>query len=98
MGLLKVIGVFTPEPWQGYGFSDDTKAVLAGGNVRVGLEERRRDRLAADDEVLAAVGDERGVVAVAAEALDHPEVALAEQPGRRADRLHQRLEIGHRRD
>ena len=32
MRLLKVIGVFTPEPWQGYGFSDDTKAVLAGGN------------------------------------------------------------------
>jgi nitrous-oxide reductase len=33
MRLLKVIGVFTPEPWQGYGFSDDTKTVLAGGNV-----------------------------------------------------------------
>src|SRR5262245_48561284 len=33
MRLLKVIAVFTPEPWQGYGFSDDTKAVLAGGNV-----------------------------------------------------------------
>lgn len=32
MRLLKVIGVFTPEPWQGYGFSDETKAVLAGGN------------------------------------------------------------------
>jgi nitrous-oxide reductase len=32
MRLLKVIGVFTPEPWQGYGFSDDTKAVLAGGD------------------------------------------------------------------
>jgi nitrous-oxide reductase len=31
MRLLKVIAVFTPEPWQGYGFSDDTKAVLAGG-------------------------------------------------------------------
>ncbi|MBL8129025.1 MAG: Sec-dependent nitrous-oxide reductase, partial [Chloroflexia bacterium] len=33
MRLLKLIGVFTPEPWQGYGFSDETKAVLAGGNV-----------------------------------------------------------------
>ncbi len=33
MRLLKVIGVFTPEPWQGYGFSDETKAVLAQGNV-----------------------------------------------------------------
>jgi nitrous-oxide reductase len=32
MRLLKVIGVFTPEPWQGYGFSDDTKAILAQGN------------------------------------------------------------------
>lgn len=33
MRLLKVIGVFTPEPWQGYGFSDDTKGVLAQGMV-----------------------------------------------------------------
>ncbi|RIK37591.1 MAG: Sec-dependent nitrous-oxide reductase, partial [Chloroflexi bacterium] len=33
MRLLKVIGVFTPEPWQGYGFSDDTKAVLAESAV-----------------------------------------------------------------
>ncbi|MER3436155.1 MAG: cytochrome C, partial [Chloroflexota bacterium] len=33
MRLLKVIGVFTPEPWQGYGFSDETKAVLAQGKV-----------------------------------------------------------------
>ena len=32
MRLLKVIGVFTPEPWQGYGFSDDTRAVLAQGD------------------------------------------------------------------
>lgn len=32
MRLLKVIGVFTPEPWQGYGFSDETKAVLAQGD------------------------------------------------------------------
>jgi nitrous-oxide reductase len=28
MRILKVIGVFTPEPWQGYGFDDDTKAML----------------------------------------------------------------------
>ena len=34
MRLLKVIGVFTPEPWQGWGFSNETRAVLAGGNVR----------------------------------------------------------------
>jgi nitrous-oxide reductase len=32
MRLLKVIGVFTPEPWQGYGYGDQTGAVLAGGN------------------------------------------------------------------
>ena len=31
MRILKYIGVFTPEPWQGYGFDDQTKAVLAGG-------------------------------------------------------------------
>jgi nitrous-oxide reductase len=28
MRILKYIGVFTPEPWQGYGFDDDTKALL----------------------------------------------------------------------
>lgn len=32
MRLLKVIGVFTPEPWQGWGFSKDTKEVLEQGN------------------------------------------------------------------
>ncbi len=32
MRLLKVIAVFTPEPWQGYGYGDQTNAVLAGGN------------------------------------------------------------------
>ncbi|MCC6621680.1 MAG: Sec-dependent nitrous-oxide reductase [Deltaproteobacteria bacterium] len=31
MRIVKYIGVFTPEPWQGYGFDDQTKAVLAGG-------------------------------------------------------------------
>jgi len=31
MRILKYIGVFTPEPWQGYGFDDQTKGVLAGG-------------------------------------------------------------------
>lgn len=30
MRLLRVIGVFSPEPWQGYGYSVETKAVLAG--------------------------------------------------------------------
>ncbi len=28
MRLLKVVGVFTPEPWQGWGYSKDTKEVL----------------------------------------------------------------------
>ncbi len=31
MRIIKYIGVFTPEPWQGYGFDDQTKAVLASG-------------------------------------------------------------------
>jgi nitrous-oxide reductase len=31
MRILKYIAVFTPEPWQGYGFDDASKAVLAGG-------------------------------------------------------------------
>jgi len=34
MRLLKVVGVFTPEPWQGWGYSNETRAVLAGGDVR----------------------------------------------------------------
>ncbi len=33
MRLLRVIGVFTPEPWQGWGFSDETKKILEAGNV-----------------------------------------------------------------
>jgi nitrous-oxide reductase len=31
MRILKYIAVFTPEPWQGYGFDDQSKAVLAQG-------------------------------------------------------------------
>lgn len=31
MRILKYIGVFTPEPWQGYGFDESSKAVLAEG-------------------------------------------------------------------
>jgi nitrous-oxide reductase len=30
MRILKYIGVFTPEPWQGYGFDDGSKAMLRG--------------------------------------------------------------------
>ena len=33
MRLLKYIGVFTPEPWQAYGFDDESKAVLAQGRI-----------------------------------------------------------------
>ncbi|MGE0709933.1 MAG: Sec-dependent nitrous-oxide reductase [Planctomycetota bacterium] len=34
MRLLKTVAVFTPEPWQGYGFgSEETEKVLAGGNI-----------------------------------------------------------------
>ena len=34
MRILKYIGVFTPEPWQGYGFDDESKAVLAQGKIQ----------------------------------------------------------------
>ncbi|MGD8587366.1 MAG: Sec-dependent nitrous-oxide reductase [Chromatiales bacterium] len=34
MRILKYIGVFTPEPWQGYGFDDESKAVLAQGRIQ----------------------------------------------------------------
>ncbi len=33
MRILKYIGVFTPEPWQGYGYGDQTDAILAMGNL-----------------------------------------------------------------
>ncbi len=42
MRILKYIGVFTPEPWQGWGFDDASKAVLAGGN-RHGKEQTWAD-------------------------------------------------------
>jgi nitrous-oxide reductase len=32
MRILKYIGVFTPEPWQGYGYGDATRKVLDAGN------------------------------------------------------------------
>ena len=31
MRILKYVGVFTPEPWQGYGFDEATQSVLKGG-------------------------------------------------------------------
>jgi nitrous-oxide reductase len=33
MRILKYIAVFTPEPWQAYGFDDESKAVLAEGRM-----------------------------------------------------------------
>jgi nitrous-oxide reductase len=32
MRLLKVIGVFTPEPWQGYGYGDQTRELIEVGS------------------------------------------------------------------
>jgi nitrous-oxide reductase len=32
MRILKVIAVFTPEPWQGYGYGDGTDALIASGD------------------------------------------------------------------
>ncbi|WP_298749709.1 Sec-dependent nitrous-oxide reductase [uncultured Arcobacter sp.] len=34
MRILKYIGVFTPEPWQGYGYDKDSLAILRQGDVR----------------------------------------------------------------
>ena len=34
MRIYKYIGVFTPEPWQGYGYDNESKAVLKQGNIR----------------------------------------------------------------
>jgi len=33
MRILKYVAVFTPEPWQGYGYDDESKAVLAQGRT-----------------------------------------------------------------
>lgn len=39
MRLLKVIGVFTPEPWQGWATGNvDTEEILAAGNLNEGTE------------------------------------------------------------
>ena len=34
MRILKYIAVFSPEPWQGYGFDEESKAVLAQGKIQ----------------------------------------------------------------
>lgn len=33
MKILKYIAVFTPEPWQGYGYDENSKAILRQGNI-----------------------------------------------------------------
>ena len=33
MRIMKYIGVFTPEPWQGYGFDEQSRKVLRQGNI-----------------------------------------------------------------
>ncbi|HNB44381.1 MAG TPA: hypothetical protein PLL72_09295, partial [Burkholderiaceae bacterium] len=33
MRILKYVAVFTPEPWQGYGFDESSKAVLKQGRI-----------------------------------------------------------------
>jgi nitrous-oxide reductase len=38
MRILKVIGVFTPEPWQGYGFGGSGNETLRGGDMPDGSE------------------------------------------------------------
>jgi nitrous-oxide reductase len=34
MRILKYVAVFTPEPWQGYGFDEETKAVIEAGSPK----------------------------------------------------------------
>ncbi len=34
MRIYKYIAVFTPEPWQGYGYDDESKKILASGKIR----------------------------------------------------------------
>ncbi len=38
MRILKYIGVFTPEPWQGWGYDDDTKSYPKTGDGLEGKE------------------------------------------------------------
>ena len=40
MRILKYIGVFTPEPWQGYGFDNESKKIL--------IVEKNKKRLMGD--------------------------------------------------
>jgi len=33
MRILKYVSVFTPEPWQGYGYDEESKAILEGASI-----------------------------------------------------------------
>ena len=49
MRILKYIAVFTPEPWQGYGFDDESKAVMAQGKIDgKDIREVKKDDLRLD--------------------------------------------------
>ncbi len=43
MRILKVIGVFTPEPWQGYGYGDQTEAMIGSSDAENGIPLRWAD-------------------------------------------------------
>lgn len=43
MRILKYIGVFTPEPWQGYGYDDESKRILTEGSSIDGREVKFGD-------------------------------------------------------
>jgi len=43
MRILKVIAVFTPEPWQGYGYGDQTEAMIGSSDQENGIPLRWAD-------------------------------------------------------
>ena len=55
MRILKYIGVFTPEPWQGYGFDENSKAVLLAVSSRAVLG--RSDGPSGLRQIACAPGD-----------------------------------------
>jgi nitrous-oxide reductase len=62
MRLLKVIGVFAPEPWQGYGFGADwSEAILAAGtNAHGGAVSPSQGRLTWGDTHHPALSETNG--------------------------------------
>ena len=43
MRIMKYLAVFTPEPWQGYGYDEESKAVLKGGQTDGRIDGRTYD-------------------------------------------------------